>query len=96
MSKSFSVSNQIEKVTRACGHFIDTRVRDYPLMQSPLQMTSILLAYVFFCVYVGPRIMANRKPFALNRPMIIYNLSMVFLNAYIVYEVKKKKRAEEN
>lgn len=67
----------------------DARVRDYPLMQSAVQMTSILLAYVFFSVYVGPRLMANRKPFRLNTAMIIYNLSMVLFNAYIVYEVGK-------
>ncbi|XP_071376895.1 elongation of very long chain fatty acids protein 1a [Centroberyx affinis] len=64
----------------------DGRVRDYPLMQSPIEMTSILLAYVFFSVYVGPRLMANRKPFRLNTTMIVYNFAMVALNAYIVYE----------
>ncbi|KAM4552724.1 elongation of very long chain fatty acids protein 1a [Odontesthes bonariensis] len=64
----------------------DARVRDYPLMQSPVQMTTILLAYILFAVYVGPRLMANRKPFSLKGAMIIYNLSMVLLNAYIVYE----------
>lgn len=56
-------------------------------MQSPIEMTSILVAYVFFAVYVGPRLMANRKPLRLNAAMIAYNLSMVLLNAYIVYEV---------
>ncbi|CAG5896713.1 unnamed protein product [Menidia menidia] len=64
----------------------DARVRDYPLMHSPVQMTTILLAYIAFAVYAGPRLMANRKPFGLNRAMIIYNLSMVLLNAFIVYE----------
>lgn len=64
----------------------DARVRDYPLMQSPVHMTTILLGYVAFSVYVGPRVMANRKPFHLNTAMIIYNVSMVLLNAYIVYE----------
>nr|XP_046263278.1 elongation of very long chain fatty acids protein 1a [Scatophagus argus] len=64
----------------------DARVRDYPLMQSPVQMTSILLAYACFSVYIGPRLMANRKPFHLNTAMIVYNISMVLLNAYIVYE----------
>ncbi|XP_028988159.1 elongation of very long chain fatty acids protein 1a [Betta splendens] len=64
----------------------DARVKDYLLMQSPVQMTSILLGYVLFSVYVGPRLMANRKPFHLKTAMIIYNLSMVLFNAYIVYE----------
>ncbi|XP_020499396.1 elongation of very long chain fatty acids protein 1a [Labrus bergylta] len=64
----------------------DSRVRDYPLMQDPLHMTFILLTYVFFSLYVGPRLMANRKPYRLNTAMIIYNFSMVAFNAYIVYE----------
>lgn len=67
----------------------DARVRDYPLMQGPIQMTSILLGYVFFSLYVGPRLMANRKAYRLNTAMIVYNLSMVLLNSYIVYEVNQ-------
>lgn len=69
----------------------DARVRDYPLMRSPVQMTSILIAYVFFSVYIGPRLMSNRKAFRLNTAMIAYNLSMVLLNGYIVYEVNKRR-----
>jgi len=67
--------------------FSDARVRDYPLMQSPIQMTVILLGYVFFVLCVGPRYMANRKPFSLKTTMIVYNFSMVAFNSYIVYEV---------
>ncbi|RXN25857.1 elongation of very long chain fatty acids 1-like protein [Labeo rohita] len=65
----------------------DARVRDYPLMQSPIQMTVILVGYVVCVLYVGPRFMANRKPFRLNTAMIVYNFSMVAFNAYIVYEM---------
>ncbi|KAM9440067.1 elongation of very long chain fatty acids protein 1a isoform 1-T2 [Clarias gariepinus] len=64
----------------------DARVRDYPLMQSPIQMTLILVSYVCFVLYCGPRYMANRKPYDLKTAMIIYNFCMVFFNAYIVYE----------
>lgn len=64
----------------------DVRVQDYPLMQSPIVMTLILLSYVFLVLYVGPRYMASRKPYNLKTPMVIYNFSMVFFNAYIVYE----------
>lgn len=67
--------------------FSDVRVKDYPLMQGPLKMTVLLIAYVVFSKYIGPRLMANRKPFHLNKAMIVYNLSMVLLNAYVVYEV---------
>ncbi|NP_001005989.1 elongation of very long chain fatty acids protein 1a isoform X1 [Danio rerio] len=64
----------------------DARVRDYPLMQSPILMTFILLGYVFSVLYVGPRYMASRKPFRLNTAMIAYNFFMVAFNAYTVYE----------
>ncbi|XP_076837496.1 elongation of very long chain fatty acids protein 1a [Brachyhypopomus gauderio] len=64
----------------------DVRVRSYPLMQSPVQMTLILLGYVFLVLYVGPRYMANRKPYNLKTAMVIYNFCMVASNAYIVYE----------
>lgn len=67
----------------------DARLKGYPLMQGPIQMSSILLAYVVFSLYVGPRFMANRKPYRLNSAMIIYNFSMVALNAFIVYEVNE-------
>lgn len=56
------------------------------MMHSPLVMTSILLTYVLLSVYVGPRFMANRKPFSLKTTMVIYNFSMVALNAYIVHQ----------
>lgn len=64
----------------------DPRVRDYPLMKSPVEMTLILMGYVFLVLHVGPRFMANRKPFQLNTTMIFYNFFMVAYNAYIVYE----------
>ncbi|KAM6948513.1 elongation of very long chain fatty acids protein 1a [Aplochiton taeniatus] len=64
----------------------DPRVRDYPLMESPVPMTAILLGYVFFSVYLGPLFMANRKPFGFKPAMVVYNFSMVALNSFIVYE----------
>lgn len=66
---------------------VDPRLKGYPLMQSPIPMTSILLCYLFFVLYLGPRIMANRKPFKLQEAMIVYNFALVALSIYIVYEV---------
>lgn len=65
---------------------IDPRIRSYPLMQSPVPMTAILVCYLFFVLYLGPRIMANRKPFQLKEAMIVYNFFLVALSIYIVYE----------
>ncbi|XP_059545822.1 elongation of very long chain fatty acids protein 1 isoform X1 [Myotis daubentonii] len=64
----------------------DPRIQGYPLMGSPLLMTSILLTYVYFVLSLGPRIMANRKPFQLRGFMVVYNFSLVALSLYIVYE----------
>lgn len=68
---------------------LDPRLKDYPLMQSPATMTTILLCYLFFVLYLGPRIMANRKPFQLKEAMIVYNFMLVALSIYIVYEVSR-------
>uniref|UniRef100_A0A2K6GXW9 Elongation of very long chain fatty acids protein n=1 Tax=Propithecus coquereli TaxID=379532 RepID=A0A2K6GXW9_PROCO len=65
----------------------DPRIQGYPLMGSPLLMTSILLTYVYFVLSLGPRIMANRKPFQLRGLMIVYNFSLVAFSLYIVYEM---------
>lgn len=55
-------------------------------MQGPVQMTLVLMGYVFWVLYAGPRIMANRKPYNLGTVMVLYNFCMVLFNAYIVYE----------
>lgn len=65
----------------------DPRMKGYPLMQSPIPMSAILLCYLFFVLYLGPRIMANRKPFQLKEAMIVYNFALVALSIFIVYEV---------
>lgn len=67
----------------------DPRLRGYLLMDSPVNMTAILLGYLFFALYAGPRIMANRKPFELKGAMIFYNFCLVFLSSFIVYEVRQ-------
>ncbi|CAB1324656.1 unnamed protein product [Coregonus sp. 'balchen'] len=64
----------------------DPRLWGYPLMQSPVNMTAILLTYIFFVLVAGPRFMANRKPFQLKEAMITYNFTMVAMSTFIVYE----------
>lgn len=65
----------------------DPRIADYPLMQSPFLVMGILLAYVYFVLSLGPRLMANRKPLNLKKFMVLYNFFLVGLSLYIVYEV---------
>ncbi|KAM4642260.1 very long chain fatty acid elongase 1 [Discoglossus pictus] len=64
----------------------DPRIKDYPLMASPFLPGAILLFYVYFVLSLGPRLMANRKPFDLKPLMVVYNFSLVLFSAYIVYE----------
>lgn len=78
-------SNVLEFHTYAIQR-TDDRLRGYLLMHSPVLMTCILLIYVFLSVYMGPRFMANRKPFHLKAAMVVYNFAMVTLNAYIVHQ----------
>ncbi|KAF7703709.1 elongation of very long chain fatty acids protein 1b isoform X1 [Silurus meridionalis] len=64
----------------------DPRLSGYLLMESPVSMSAILLGYLFFVLYAGPRLMAKRKPFELKGLMIVYNFCLVFLSIFIVYE----------
>lgn len=57
-------------------------------MQNPLPMSAILLSYLLFVMYLGPRMMANRKPFQLKEAMIVYNFTLVALSLVIVHEVR--------
>lgn len=57
-------------------------------MQNPIPMSAILLFYLFFVLYLGPCLMANRKPFQLKEAMIVYNFTLVALSIFIVYEVR--------
>lgn len=68
--------------------FSDPRLWSYPLMGSPVNMSAILLTYIFFVLVAGPRFMANRKPFQLKEAMIAYNFTMVAMSTFIVYEVR--------
>ncbi|KAJ8984846.1 hypothetical protein NQ317_013047, partial [Molorchus minor] len=56
------------------------------LMSSPIKPVLVLAAYLYFVNKLGPKLMANRKPFDLRKVLIAYNLAQVILNAYIVYE----------
>ncbi|KAI7795487.1 elongation of very long chain fatty acids protein 1b [Triplophysa rosa] len=81
-----TVKDRIMEVYDSLSAGRDPRLKGYLLMESPFSMSAILLAYLFFALYAGPKFMANRKPFQLKEAMIIYNLSLVGLSAYIVYE----------
>ena len=66
--------------------FSDERVKDWLLMQyfSP---TLLLVLKYLLVIWAGKKVMASREPFKLRWVIFVYNVSMVLLNAHIVYEV---------
>ena len=65
----------------------DPRVKDWPMMQSPLPTLALCIFYAYFCRSLAPRLMENRKPFGLRRTLIFYNLFQTVFSAWIFYEV---------
>ncbi|XP_066917589.1 very long chain fatty acid elongase 4-like [Clytia hemisphaerica] len=65
----------------------DPRVADWFLIPSPLPTYSMSFFYIIFSWKIGPYLMHNREPFNLKYLLIIYNLSMVYLNYHIFKEL---------
>lgn len=70
-----------------CFPISDTRTNHWPLISSPLPGLSIIAVYLYFTLSWGPRYMANRKPFQLERILIVYNFIQVIISTWIFYEV---------
>lgn len=66
---------------------IDPRTNDWFLMKSPVPIFSIVGLYLYFVLSWGPRYMRDRKPFKLEKTLIVYNFIQVLLSAWMVYEV---------
>ncbi|EGI67134.1 Elongation of very long chain fatty acids protein 7 [Acromyrmex echinatior] len=65
--------------------FSDPRVSDWPLMSNPFGVILISLAYLSFVLYLGPLYMKKRKPYALIKTMICYNIFVATASAIIFY-----------
>ncbi|XP_034945984.1 elongation of very long chain fatty acids protein AAEL008004-like [Chelonus insularis] len=64
----------------------DPRVKDWPMMSSPLPTMVICVLYAYFSKVLGPRLMENRKPFNIRRILVVYNLIQTIFSAWIFYE----------
>ncbi|XP_019885787.1 elongation of very long chain fatty acids protein 1 [Ooceraea biroi] len=65
----------------------DPRVSGWPLMSNPFGIALISLAYLSFVLYVGPLCMKDRKPYALTKIMICYNICVASASAVIFYGI---------
>lgn len=66
----------------------DRRVKQLPLMDTPIPTAAFIIAYLSWVVVLGPLFMRDRKPFGLKNTLIYYNAFQVLLSAYMFYEVR--------
>lgn len=65
----------------------DPRTKTWFLVAKPYQGLCVIGLYLLFVLKIGPNWMKNRKPFNIERLMIVYNLIQVIACAYVHYEV---------
>nr|CAD7409886.1 unnamed protein product [Timema poppensis] len=63
----------------------DPRVKDWPLIGSPVYLLVIIALYLFFVLVAGPKFMENRRPYNLKKIIAAYNILQVLANAYLFY-----------
>ena len=68
---------------------LDPRVDDLPFMKSSIPIFGILILYLLFVKYLGPRIFKSRKPLNVNKILVLYNGFQILACSFIVYEVSK-------
>ncbi|EEB19473.1 elongation of very long chain fatty acids protein, putative [Pediculus humanus corporis] len=66
--------------------FLNPRVKNWPLMSSPLPTFIICVSFVYIVKVIGPKLMENRKPFELKNVLIIYNFIQVIFSTWLFYE----------
>ncbi|XP_077981112.1 very long chain fatty acid elongase 7-like [Glandiceps talaboti] len=63
----------------------DPRLDVYPLMSDPTPVWIIIMSYLLF-VWLGPKWMKIKEPYDIKNIMLVYNVCMVALSGYILYE----------
>lgn len=64
----------------------DPRTNDWFLIKSPVPTLTILVFYLYFVLSWGPKFMKDRKPFKLEKTLMVYNLFQVIISVWMVYE----------
>jgi hypothetical protein len=58
-------------------------------MDSPIPTMLMVAVYLYLVVILGPRLMANRKPFQLNSVLVAYNAAQVIFSIAMLWEVRR-------
>jgi uncharacterized membrane protein YwaF len=65
----------------------DPRIKNFPLFtDNPMDVLTIMFSYLLFVKIIGPKLMKDRQPFDLRNLMLLYNVFLVVINAYFLYE----------
>lgn len=75
--------------------FPDPRTNDWFLIKSPIGLL-IIFSYLYFVNSWGPKFMADRKPYKLDKVLMVYNFGQVLVSIYLVYEVSFIKLVKSN
>jgi elongation of very long chain fatty acids protein 7 len=65
----------------------DERTKDKFMMDQPLTILMICAGYVAVVKVIGPKLMENRKPYELNKLMMLYNVGQVVFNTWLFREL---------
>ncbi|XP_063379392.1 very long chain fatty acid elongase AAEL008004-like [Cydia fagiglandana] len=68
------------------GELADPRTNNWFLISSPIPGLVIIFLYLQFVNKWGPRYMANKPPFQLQKTLVVYNFLQVCVSCWIVYE----------
>ncbi|RZF32265.1 hypothetical protein LSTR_LSTR009494 [Laodelphax striatellus] len=80
------VKMAIDRYANLVDSISDPRVNEWPLMDSPIPTLLMVVCYLYAVVFLGPRMMSNRKPFRLNSVLVIYNAMQVIFSLVMLWE----------
>ncbi|XP_052258157.1 elongation of very long chain fatty acids protein 5-like isoform X2 [Dreissena polymorpha] len=68
--------------------YADPRTKDwFMLFSNPVPVWLLTAAYLGFVMWLGPRLMRDRKPFSLQTFMVVYNIGLVIMSVYMFVEL---------
>lgn len=67
--------------------FVDPRMKELWLMDSPWPILIILIGYLYFVLKAGPEFMKSRGPLNIDRIVMVYNITQISLSFYMVKKV---------
>ncbi|XP_021181934.2 very long chain fatty acid elongase AAEL008004 [Helicoverpa armigera] len=80
------IDSIVDKYNYVIHDLADPRTADWWGVSNPFVVLSITSSYLFFCKYLGPKLMENRPPFVLKTPLLLYNIFQVLFSIFLVYE----------